>query len=74
MPSNWVEELTDLMHMPEYSNTDSAENIVKILVNAKVNLNLQNEVEWTALMIASTRSDTGSANDTVKIWVDEGAY
>lgn len=55
------------------SNTSSTQQTVKILVDAGADLNLQNENNRTALMMASINSNTDSTEQTVKMLINAGA-
>jgi len=62
--------LTALMMASRYSNGDSTENTVKMLIEAEANVDLQNNDGWTALMLASRNSKTESTENTVKMLIE----
>jgi ankyrin repeat protein len=65
---------TALMWVIHHSNTINKENIVKMLIDAKVDINLQDYYGWTALMWAARYSNTGSSENIVKMLIDANAY
>jgi ankyrin repeat protein len=59
------------MFASRYSNTDSTEETVKMLLeHPNIDVNLQNEDGWAALMFASRYSNTDSTEETVKILLE----
>jgi len=61
---------TALMMACGYSNGDSTENTVKMLIEAKANIDLHNNNGWTALMMACRNSKTESTENTVKMLIE----
>jgi ankyrin repeat protein len=52
-----------------YSNTDSTENTIKILLeHSNTDIKLQNNNGMSALMLASRYSDTDSTERTIKLF------
>lgn len=66
-------ELSALMVAVKYSNTISNNEVVKLLIDAGSDINLQNNAGCTALIFAAKYSTTSSNNETVKMLIDAGA-
>ncbi len=66
-----INGITLLIYASVYSKKLNLENIVKLLIEAGANLNLQEKNGWTALMSAS-RNSTKSTENTVKMLIDAG--
>src|SRR5438445_8263622 len=64
---------TALMMACRYSNTDSNNDIVKLLLENGSDPNLKDDKEWTALMIACQYSNTDFNNKTVELLLKNGA-
>jgi len=65
--------LTALMMASRNSKTESTENTVKMLIEAKANVDLQEKDGWTALMMASRYSNGDSTENTVKMLIEAKA-
>ena len=62
------------LHMASrYSNTDSTENTVRMLIGAGSDVNIPNKIGWTALQLASRYSNTDSTEKTARMLIDAGA-
>lgn len=61
------------MYFSEFSKTSSNEDIVKMLIDAGADLNIQTRDGWTALMLSAERSKKTSTENTVKMLIDAGA-
>ncbi len=56
-----------------YSNTDSTNATVELLLKAGAKIDLQENEGWTALMMASLYSRTDSTHETVQLLLEAGA-
>ena len=56
-----------------YSNTDSTEETVRMLIDAGADLGIQSDDGWTALMLASRNSNIDSTERTVRMLLDAEA-
>jgi ankyrin repeat protein len=61
------------MYAARYSNTDSTERTVELLLEHGDDLNLQNKFGYSALMYAAENSNTDSTERTVELLLKHGA-
>jgi len=64
-----IEGQTALIYASEYGYSE----IVKLLVDVQADVNIQKNNGWTALILASTYSNTSSNIETVKLLIDAQA-